>query len=243
MEMNWLIAIHSVNSNNETPTTAGIKDFTKNLFSTGISEEITSRHEETDEDGNVTHTTLYIDRTLTQIYMDPYSLMNKLGFTREQIAWAETMYSFLAGVEPNSSYEIGLISDADFINPLPIAWRGVVTSEFGYRLDPISGDPSNHTGIDFAAARGTDIRAVKGGTVVSVVHGETDYGYFVKISHGGGLETMYAHCNATLVAVGDEVEQGDIVGKVGSTGKSTGNHLHFEVRINGRAVNPRPWLP
>ena len=90
---------------------------------------------------------------------------------------------------------------------------------------------------------GTEICATKDGTVTEVVYGTTGYGYYVKLDHGEGVETLYAHCSELLVLVGDEVKKGDVIAKVGSTGKSTGPHCHFEVRINGESVDPSPYLP
>lgn len=118
--------------------------------------------------------------------------------------------------------------------PLPVA--GSITSPFGYRTDPISGETSYHSGTDISAANGTPIMAAAAGTVV-IANGIDSwggsYGYHVKLDHGSGLQTLYAHCSSICVTVGQQVQAGEVIGYVGSTGRSTGNHLHFEVLLNG----------
>lgn len=130
-----------------------------------------------------------------------------------------------------------------FISPLGKEWRAMVTSEFGGRTDPLTGKWVGHSGLDLGAAKGTSIRSAKAGTVKTVVYGSTGYGYYLTIDHGNGMVTLYGHCSQILVRVGQTVKAGETIAKVGSTGRSTGNHLHFEVRINGSAKNPRNYLP
>lgn len=122
----------------------------------------------------------------------------------------------------------------------PISGR--VGSGFGYRIHPIYGTRRLHTGIDMGASSGTPIAAAKAGTVIGASY-RGGYGNAVVISHGGGISTLYAHQSKLNVSVGQEVSRGDIVGWVGSTGASTGPHLHFEVRANGSPVDPIPYLP
>ncbi|MFI3228430.1 MAG: peptidoglycan DD-metalloendopeptidase family protein [Clostridia bacterium] len=120
----------------------------------------------------------------------------------------------------------------DFILPVTGA---TLSSPYGYRSSGF------HTGIDLATSYGTSIKASDGGTVTySGWNG--GYGYCVIISHGNGFETLYAHCSALMVSVGDKVTQGDKIAEVGSTGNSTGNHLHFEIRVNGNHQNPYNYL-
>lgn len=132
----------------------------------------------------------------------------------------------------------------EFISPLGSNWRGMVTSEFGYRRDPI--DPKvtkGHSGIDLGAPKGTNIHAANGGTVLFVRYKTTGYGYHLAIDHGGGIVTLYAHCSKILVTEGQTVSQGEVIAQVGSTGKSTGPHLHLEFIVNGEKQNPRSYLP
>jgi murein DD-endopeptidase MepM/ murein hydrolase activator NlpD len=118
---------------------------------------------------------------------------------------------------------------------------GSITSGFGTRTDPISGTSAFHAGIDFGASCGSAIRAAGNGTVVSAGW-NGGYGNATIIDHGGGMATLYGHQSSISVGVGQTVAAGEVIGAVGSTGKSTGCHLHFEVRINGNAVDPRGYI-
>ncbi len=134
-------------------------------------------------------------------------------------------------------------SSSGFISPLGDGWRSMVTSEFGGRTDPITGVWKEHSGIDLGAAKGTAIRAAKGGTIERVSYDSTGYGYYLTINHGSGMMTLYGHCSQILVRDGQTVKAGDVIARVGSTGRSTGNHLHYEVIIDGIRKNPRNYLP
>lgn len=123
---------------------------------------------------------------------------------------------------------------------LPADWR-MISSGFGFRRDPFTGQGAMHAGLDFRGAIGTPIHAAAKGRI-SFVGQRSGYGNVVEISHGNGLMTRYAHMSAFHAKMGQKIEAGDVIGAIGSTGRSTGPHLHFEVRINGRAVNPRPFL-
>lgn len=124
------------------------------------------------------------------------------------------------------------------VNPVPGA---PITSPFGYRVHPIYGDSRLHTGIDIGASEGTPIRASGGGVVVSAgwISG---YGNATIVDHGGGLATLYAHQSSMAVSAGQQVSQGQVIGRVGCTGSCTGPHLHFEVRVNGAPVNPMSYI-
>lgn len=114
---------------------------------------------------------------------------------------------------------------------------GRISSPFGYRVNPITGVWSFHSGIDIAAPSGEKIKAAYYGTVSDVGYDDAA-GNYVVISHSGGLVTKYMHCSQTLVKKGDNVRKGETVARVGSTGMSTGPHLHFIIEINGKKVNP-----
>lgn len=116
-----------------------------------------------------------------------------------------------------------------------------MSSNFGYRVDPFTRGPAMHTGIDFRAEHGSPIRATAPGKVVTAEY-SGGYGNMVEIEHAGGITTRYAHMSAILVSEGQSVTSGTIVGRVGSTGRSTGPHLHYETRIDGDAVNPIRFL-
>ena len=115
---------------------------------------------------------------------------------------------------------------------------GTISSRFGSRSSVRS---SIHTGLDIAARLGTPIKAAAGGTVVHAGW-KGSLGKLIVISHGNGVQTYYAHCNSIGVSVGQKISQGEVIGKVGSTGNSTGPHLHLEIRVNGVAYNPQNWL-
>jgi murein DD-endopeptidase MepM/ murein hydrolase activator NlpD len=123
----------------------------------------------------------------------------------------------------------------------PLRVGGVVTSKFGYRRHPITGRRSMHKGIDIAAKHGTDIIAMADGIVIFSGR-KGGYGKIVEVRHANGLETRYAHNHRNLVHEGDMVRKGQVIAKLGSTGRSTGPHIHFEVRRNGEAINPMQYL-
>lgn len=112
---------------------------------------------------------------------------------------------------------------------------GVVTSRYGYRWG------STHTGLDIGAPSGTAIKAAAGGTV-TFSGWKGSYGKMIVISHGNGIQTYYAHCSSLLVSSGQTVSAGQVIAKVGSTGRSTGPHLHFEIRVNGSSINPQSYI-
>lgn len=211
------------------------------------------------EDGTTSEETYIVAvpiRELPVVYANISSAMD-ISITPEQQANAsEIYYRVLYGsAAPTYGNEFdqwsnGLpLSDAPFIgadgfcSPLGEGWRGMVTSEFGYRKDPFTGQTKGHSGLDLGAPKGTPIRAALPGTVYVVRYANSGYGYHVMVDHGGGFVTLYAHCSKILVTEGQKVEAGTVIAEVGSTGRSTGNHLHFEVRINGEKQNPRSYMP
>ncbi len=132
-------------------------------------------------------------------------------------------------------------TDANALLDFMPVQEGYVSSGFGRRVDPISGRMSMHTGLDFAAPRGTPIYAVGAG-VVTFAGRNGAYGNMVEVTHGGGYKTRYAHAHTLNVAKGDLVQKGQEIATVGSTGRSTGPHLHLEVFRNGMAVNPARYI-
>ncbi len=124
-----------------------------------------------------------------------------------------------------------------FIYPI----NGPITSGFGYRIHPVTGRAHGHTGVDFAGSYGTPVKASKAGTVV-IAGWHNSYGNYVVINHGNSVSTVYGHNSSLAVSAGQSVSQGQTIAYVGSTGMSTGNHVHFEVRINGNPVNPMNYL-
>ncbi|WP_223669472.1 M23 family metallopeptidase [Kangiella shandongensis] len=118
---------------------------------------------------------------------------------------------------------------------------GWLSSPYGYRADPFTGKRAWHAGIDFSALAGSDVVATAAG-VVTTVERKSGYGIFVEISHGDGYTTRYGHNKTVLVKKGDLVEKGEVIAKVGSTGRSTGPHVHYEVTRNGKRVNPWGYL-
>ncbi|HET9145099.1 MAG TPA: M23 family metallopeptidase, partial [Sphingomicrobium sp.] len=124
----------------------------------------------------------------------------------------------------------------------PIRAEVTFTSGYGVRADPFHAGAAMHPGIDLAGAYGTPIYATADGTVMRAGWNNGGYGNLVEIDHGRGISTRYGHMSAILVHAGDHVTRGQQIGRMGSTGRSTGNHLHYEVRIDGRPVNPIPFM-
>jgi murein DD-endopeptidase MepM/ murein hydrolase activator NlpD len=162
----------------------------------------------------------------------------------------------IANLPPNLAHPIPTHAGASSLDPspsdtpshpdgmprflLPVAGRP--TSGYGLRTDPVHGKSIHHAGFDLASTAGTEVAAAARGTVVHAGPAGT-YGNLVTLRHDNGFETRYAHLSAVDVQVGDQIEAGQGVGKVGSTGHSTGPHLHFEIRQDGRPIDPAPHLP
>ncbi len=149
-------------------------------------------------------------------------------------AEANRLIAEIRALQGSGSYTGGIMAW-----PTPGVTR--VTSEFGYRIHPILKVSKLHTGIDIGCPSGTTVVAANSGTVIKSGWNNS-YGYMVMIDHGGGIVTLYAHNSSLLVSTGSNVERGDAIAKSGSTGMSTGPHLHFEVRVNGDYQNPRNWI-
>ena len=208
--------------------------------------------ETTDEDGNpttteITETVLVIELT----HKTPDDMAADYHFTTRQNTylrllqdpqyeelWAELLGGFAQGGGELMNPDSTRIPTGTLQWPLPVA--GTITSQFGHRVDPITGEVSSHTGTDIACAEGTPILAAADGTV-TVANGLDSwggsYGYYIQINHGGGLETLYAHCSSICVTTGQQVQSGEVIGYVGHTGRATGNHLHLEVSVDGNRAD------
>jgi murein DD-endopeptidase MepM/ murein hydrolase activator NlpD len=116
-----------------------------------------------------------------------------------------------------------------------------LTSDYGMRVHPVLGGRRQHKGIDLATAVGTPVHAPSDG-IVGKAEWFSSYGLYIQIEHGGEIETRYGHLSRLNVAAGQFVHKGDVIGYVGTTGRSTGPHLHYEVRVAGEAVNPLPYM-
>ena len=168
--------------------------------------------------------------------------------TAEQRSNADSIYNLIrygaaGGGSGFAGSDVPFIGADGFCSPIGENWRNVVTSEFGNRRDPFTGERRGHTGMDLAVPTGTSVRAALPGTVTVSTYNQGGYGYYVMIDHGNGLSPLYGHNSQLLARVGQTVEAGDVIALSGSTGRSTGPHLHFEVRINGERTNPRSYLP
>ena len=155
-------------------------------------------------------------------------LMAKIDLETDQFSGIEAkllQQSVLKDMLPNSS-------------PVGVAFN---SSSYGWRIDPFNGEKAFHEGLDFPAAVGTRINAAAGG-IVSFAGPSADYGKLIRIDHGSGLETRYAHSSKLFVTVGQRVEKGQEIAEIGNTGRSTGPHLHYEIRFNGNALDPRRYL-
>lgn len=201
--------------------------------------------EQTNDDGEtetttITETVLIIELT----HHTPGEMRDTYHFTDRQneyltllsgedtaTLWGELLGGFVQGSGELMTPGMDTVfADGALQWPLPIA--GTITSPQGYRTDPFTGEVSYHSGTDISAPEGTPILAAADGTVT--IANATDswggsYGYYVKINHGGGLTTLYAHCSSICVTVGQQVQAGQVIAYVGHTGRATGSHLHFEV--------------
>ena len=179
------------------------------------------------------------DAEIEQISSDLGDTKDKLSELQAAAAAAERKQQ-----EKNSGYSNNagasvITGNGTFTHPCP--GYTYISSEFGYREQPIAGASTNHKGMDFAAPAGTPIYAAASGTVTSASY-SGNAGNMIVINHGNGLQTYYMHCNSMYVRAGQTVSKGQNIGAVGSTGNSSGPHLHFQVMQNGTPVNPRNYL-
>ncbi len=172
--------------------------------------------------------------------------INKYNSEMDKIE--DEIEEFLKKQESSSSSSSGgsmssTVSSGGWAWPVPYS-SCYITSPYGYRSDPISGQYKFHSGVDISMpnARGKNLVAVKDGTVIRAVHSGSGYGNYVMIDHGGGYVSLYGHCNSLAVSVGDRVKRGQVVAYIGSSGYSTGPHVHFEIRLNGEKKNPLNYI-
>ena len=209
---------------------------------------------EVDEDGKETTHTETVTETILEItitHKTPEEIARQYSFNPRQneylalmsepvnqSLWAELLGGYTSGggqiVNPNTDW----VGTSIFQWPLPQSYT--ITSWFGYREDPFTGEISYHSGTDIGAPGGTPILAAADGTVTianAIDSWGGGYGYHIKVKHNDTYDTLYAHCSSICVTVGQEVKQGEVIGYVGTTGNSTGNHLHFEVWQNGERTD------
>ena len=201
---------------------------------------------------NITETVLVIELT----HKTPDEMASDYHFTNRQNTylqllqdpqyeelWAELLGGFEQGSGKLMAPDDTLTPTGTLQWPLPVV--GTITSQFGHRVDPITGEVSSHTGTDIACAEGTPILAAADGTV-TVANGLDSwggsYGYYIQIDHGGGLETLYAHCSSICVTTSQQVQAGQVIGYVGHTGRATGSHLHLEVHVNGSRADAMSYF-
>ena len=270
MAINWLeiLAIYAVklNTDSENPVEVATLDDDKvnqlrDILNDTVSLSHSTRTESQertiiDEDGEKTTETVTVKiLTITFEHKTVDEMAEQYGFNqtqKEQLRelldpqYATLWAALFGGFAPGGG--IG-IPDGSFIPTGIFAWvmgEGFpITSLFGYRADPFTGEISYHSGIDIEAPTGTPIFAAADGTVS--VANSTDswgggWGFFVRIEHEGGYSTLYAHCSQIAVVIGQEVKQGEVIGYIGSTGRSTGPHLHWEIYRNGVRVNPLDYF-
>jgi len=166
-------------------------------------------------------------------------LSNEIAKTLNNLS-ARIAYQFdsYAEVETLIKNQEAKLSSIPAIQPLSNRQLDRIASGFGMRIDPVYGTPKMHKGLDFTAPQGTPIYATGNGVVNTAGFGEAGYGNHVAINHGYGYETLYSHMVRIKVRNGQRVKRGEVIGWVGSTGKSTGPHVHYEVHVNGQEVDP-----
>lgn len=209
---------------------------------------------EVDEDGNETTHTETVTETILEItitHKTPAEMARQYSFNsrqneylalmsepENQSLWAELLGGYTSGGGQIMNPDADWVGTGIFQWPLPQSYT--ITSWFGYREDPFTGEIAYHSGTDIAAPEGTPILAAADGTVTianAIDSWGGGYGYHIKVNHNDTFDTLYAHCSSICVTVGQEVKQGEVIGYVGTTGNSTGNHLHFEVWQNGERTD------
>ncbi len=190
-----------------------------------------------------------IARALDVRYQTTAAELKKLGLTTSRVASVGGPFEAAGKSDPTfkqlftSWKKLDTLQDGAIAVPSdkPVK-TGAFTSGYGVRSDPFRGSAAMHAGIDLAGAVGTPIYATADGVITAAGWNSGGYGNLVKIDHGRGIETRYGHLSKMTAYAGQRVKRGEFIGRMGSTGRSTGSHLHYEVRIDGRAVNPVPFM-
>lgn len=172
-----------------------------------------------------------VEKSISKLYQKK-TVSTNLSSSSDSTSYSSPSASNYSRGKSSGKVELGIA----LIKPT----SGIITSRYG-SMDSVRGGRS-HSGVDIGAARGTAIKAAAAGTVTYSGNAGDGYGNYVVVSHGNGVQTVYGHCSKLLVSKGQKVSQGQLIAKVGSTGNSTGNHLHFEVRKNGITYNPQNYV-
>ena len=176
--------------------------------------------------------TIKLDLQITENYTEN---IDEVSIETVQVAQAQVEQKVAALIEEDEKSKMPKVNGV-LLAVVPV--QGRITSRYGAVSSIRSGA---HTGTDIGAPTGTQIKSVASGTVI-FAGWNGSYGKLIKVDHGNGVETWYAHCNELYGTVGQQINEGDVIAAVGSTGNSTGPHLHLEIRVNGRAVNPQQYL-
>ena len=190
-----------------------------------------------------------IARALDVRYQTTAAELKKLGLTPSRVAAVGGPFEAVGKADPtfkqlfSSWKKLDTLQDGAIAIPSEKPVRtAAFTSGFGVRSDPFRHGAAMHPGIDLSGPAGTPIYATADGTVLRAGWNSGGYGNLIELDHGRGIATRYGHLSAILIHAGDHIARGQLIGRMGSTGRSTGNHLHYEVRIDGRPVNPVPFM-
>jgi murein DD-endopeptidase MepM/ murein hydrolase activator NlpD len=190
-----------------------------------------------------------IARALDVRYQTTAAELNKLGLKTSRVGAVGGPFEAVGKADPtfrqlfNSWKKLDTLQDGAIAVPSdkPVK-TAAFTSGYGVRSDPFKGSSAMHAGIDLSGAVGTPIYATADGLITTAGFNSGGYGNLIKIDHGRGIETRYGHLSKMSVYAGQRIRRGEMIGRMGSTGRSTGSHLHYEVRIDGRPVNPVPFM-
>ena len=252
-EKNFIFSQYSVSKDYSKISLDGFIDTIKSNKDKFYDYTVHTETEEVSEDESITYTIYTISYVGEDYLADKvFKLADK---QKEQAKiLAENLTTFLA---ENDSYvqinnlhrriseliknDTSIIESKSFISPLKsVSWKSVITSRFGKRI--LRGKVNYHTGLDMGVVEGTEVSAIMSGKVLIASNGNTGYGNYIVINHGSGFVSLYAHLSKIMIAEGSNVSKGDVIGKSGNTGNSTGPHLHLEIIENGLLVDPEEYL-